>query len=621
MNRLPLVTLPAILISSLLFGQNPQQQTPPPPGTASIAGTVVSTGTNQPLTRAVVEIRRTDCNTFANTPEVLSAITGADGRFLFNNLRAGAWCIVATMPGGSHTPAEYMQRGILGRGLALAVADGQKIPDIQLALAPTGGISGRVLDRDNEPMVFARVQVLHASYQDGQRRLYILQVAQTNDRGEYRFYWLPPGQYYLAVAPEDTRRRQVVSVQPPPGTGGRREDVMAPVTVSRISPRGELVDETYVTVYYPSETDAQRARPVEVQPGSSLGGMDIVLTNGLVRSFHVRGTVANSVTGKPATGAQVRLVPRDWTSTVIMPVATVDEDGNFDIRGAVPGAYVLYANQSIPDPAAPPPVPNAPPANPPAPPPPPIPLSARLLINVGGGSVENLKLTLQRGVSITGQVVVESASAVEIPRGISVSLVRNPDLVGVPGVPGRAMPQPDGTFSLQNVGPGDYRVYVAPFVNPFQWSAPPIPPALQNGYVKSIRVGSTEVLGNVLRVGEATPPGEIHITLAAGGRLTGQVTNARGEPQPNVTVGLLPELALRPRWDLYRTTTTDANGQFQLIGVAPGNYRAFAWEEVERDAWQDTEFMKPLEGRGVPVEVRENGQANLDIVALPAPRR
>ena len=78
-----------------------------------------------------------------------------------------------------------------------------------------------------------------------------------------------------------------------------------------------------------------------------------------------------------------------------------------------------------------------------------------------------------------------------------------------------------------------------------------------------------------------------------------------------MTVGLLPELALRPRWDLYRTTTSDASGQFQLIGVAPGNYRAFAWEEVERDAWQDTEFMKPIEGRGVPVEVREIGQANL----------
>src|SRR5439155_19091485 len=117
-----------------------------------------------------------------------------------------------------------LQRGVLGRGVTIPISDGQNMTGIQLAMAPTGGISGTVRDRDAEPLAFARVQVMEPFYQDGQRRLYILQVAQTDDRGEYRFYWLPPGQYYLAAVPEDTRRRQVVSVQPPPGTGGHRED-------------------------------------------------------------------------------------------------------------------------------------------------------------------------------------------------------------------------------------------------------------------------------------------------------------------------------------------------------------------------------------------------------------
>jgi hypothetical protein len=326
-------------------------------------------------------------------------------------------------------------------------------------------------------------------------------------------------------------------------------------------------------------------------------------------------------------GAQLRLVPRDWSSTVIMPGATVDQDGNFDIRGAVPGAYVLYANQSIPDPAAPPaPTPTQPgatPANPAAPPPPPIPLSARLLVNIGNGSVENVKMTLVRGVSINGRVLVDgpAGSSTEIPRGITVSLARIPDLVGVPTPQGRAMPQPDGTFALQNVGPGDYRVYVAPFVTPFQWGSPAIPQQLQNGYVKSIRVGAADVLSDGLRVGEGTDPGELRITLGAGGRLSGQVVNDRREPMANVTMALLPETVLRPRADLYRTATTDATGQFNLVGIGPGYYKAFAWEEVDRDAWQDTEFMKPIEGRGVPVEIREGSQGSVDLVALPAVRR
>jgi hypothetical protein len=92
-------------------------------------------------------------------------------------------------------------------------------------------------------MAHARVQVMEAFAWEGQQRLYILHTAQTNDLGEYRFFWLPPGPYYIAVTPENTRGRSVVSVQPPPGAGGRREEVMAPAVYPRISPNGDFTEE------------------------------------------------------------------------------------------------------------------------------------------------------------------------------------------------------------------------------------------------------------------------------------------------------------------------------------------------------------------------------------------
>ncbi len=207
--------------------QQPRQQLPP--GTASLSGTVVVMGSGQAIPGASLEMRRADCNTFSNPPEVVTATTDGNGKFEFQNLHAGGWCIVATVPGGAYTPAEYMQRGSLGRGATIPIADGQRVTGIQLSMAPTGGIAGRVRDADGEPMAHARVQVMEPFSEEGQRRLYILQVAQTNDLGEYRFFWLPPGPYYMAVVPENTRARNVVSVQPPPGTGGHREDVIAPV--------------------------------------------------------------------------------------------------------------------------------------------------------------------------------------------------------------------------------------------------------------------------------------------------------------------------------------------------------------------------------------------------------
>jgi hypothetical protein len=54
---------------------------------------------------------------------------------------------------------------------------------------------------------------------------------------------------------------------------------------------------------------------------------------------------------------------------------------------------------------------------------------------------------------------------------LGVSLVREPDIVGIPNSQLRGMLQQDGTFALQNVGPGEYRVYIPPLIAPFQWHA------------------------------------------------------------------------------------------------------------------------------------------------------
>ena len=114
-------------------------------------------------------------------------------------------------------------------------------------------------------------------------------------------------------------------------------------------------------------------------------------------------------------------------------------------------------------------------------------------------------------------------------------------------------------------------MYVQPFLGPFQWGAPAVPQQLQNAYLKSIRLGSMDILSEGLQLAGASP-GEIEIVLGAGGRLSGQVTNEKREPLPNVTVALVPDLAFRRRHDLYRTSATDTSGRLQIHGIAPGTY-------------------------------------------------
>jgi hypothetical protein len=203
------------------------------------------------------------------------------------------------------------------------------------------------------------------------------------------------------------------------------------------------------------------------------------------------------------------------------------------------------------------------------------------------------------------------------PRGMRVSLAHDPDLVGLPGTPQSAV-QTNGSFCLANVAQGDYRMYVPPLLNTFQWGTATVPQQLQNTYIKSIRLGGADVLSDGLHLSTA-PREQLEVVIGNGGRLDGTVVDDKRTPVVNATVALVPN-ALRKRIDLYRTTTTDTNGRYKMQGVPPGDYRVFAWEDVERDAWQDPAFLMAIEGRGAGIAISEGGQANVDLLVIPVGR-
>lgn len=611
---------------------NPQQALPP--GTATLDGIVVAADTTRPVARASVEMRRAECNS-TTSPETVVATSGDDGKFSFKNLHAGNWCIGASHPSGVYTPTEYAQRGNLGRGLALTIADNQQVTGIRLAMPRTGSISGRVLDSDGEPMGHARVQALEAFYQEGQRRLYILNVVQANDLGEFSLFWLPPGQYYVSAVAENPLRQQLMYSVSPPGNGGHRSDAISPVVNRKILESGEVVEDVYAPVYYGGGADPRRAQPIDVRAGSTTV-IDLSFAGARIPSFHIRGRAINGVTGQPATGAQLRLTPRDWTSTAVVPYASADNNGDFDIAGVTPGSYVLYVNGTTRDPSAP-----ANPAN----------LSAatlqlaiaqglnlntggampigiRIPLEMGNSHIEDMKVTLTPGYAITGEFLFEGTLANDITpqlrSSLRVTVSRDPEITGAQaGGAAATIPanSPDNTFRLQNLSSGDYRTYVLPLFTPFLRAAPAISEALKNAYVKSIRLGNADVLADGLHLSNTAPDARLQIVLATGSKLEGTVTNDRQEVSANSRVALVPDYAFRRRADLYRSGTTDSSGKFRIQGVPPGNYKIFAWEDIPDGAWQDEETLRAYEGRGKAVRVGEGGQSTVDLVVIPPGRQ
>jgi hypothetical protein len=123
------------------------------------------------------------------------------------NLLPGKYRLLAARAGGAYSPAEYGQRHPRGRGTNFEFTEGQSIVDLNLPMAANGTISGRVLDSDGTPAAHVRMLAMEAFYKYGRRLFGLVEVAETDDHGEYRLYYLPPGHYYVAARPEDQRRR------------------------------------------------------------------------------------------------------------------------------------------------------------------------------------------------------------------------------------------------------------------------------------------------------------------------------------------------------------------------------------------------------------------------------
>src|SRR5262249_53856610 len=179
---------------------------------------------------------------------------------------------------------------------------------------------------------------------------------------------------------------------------------------------------------------------------------------------------------------------------------------------------------------------------------------------------------------------------------------------------GYSNPLPGGSFVLE-AGAGDFRVNIAPILNvtpkPFTVEATA---ALRDTYVKSIRFGNTDVLNTALHLERPT---DSLLEIVLGGRpgtVDGVVSDGRGQPAGDAVVVLVP--SVRSRSELYRNGITDSGGRFRFDGIPPGDYKLFAWTDIENGSWYDAEVMKEYENRGTVIRIPESGAEAVQLVAI-----
>jgi hypothetical protein len=170
--------------------------------------------------------------------------------------------------------------------------------------------------------------------------------------------------------------------------------------------------------------------------------------------------------------------------------------------------------------------------------------------------------------------------------------------------------------ALQNIAPGDYSIYVQPIFPALNGNYPVNPPpAWLNAYVKSMRLGDVDVLNSGLRF-NSQPNATLDIVIGANpGALEGHALDDRRQPVPGAVITLFAaEKSIRIyRTDMYKVTSTDAAGHFQVQGLPPGEYKVFAWENVENGAWMDSELQARFENWGQSVEIEEGKSQSVDL--------
>ena len=442
-------------------------------------------------------------------------------------------------------------------GMPLKLSAGQVLKDVEFKITPPGSIRGIVVDDEGKPLRGVLVTM------SGGINKFPTGFASTDTAGEFRFPSLVPGSYVLVATP----------------IGGRLAPAREP----------GKVEEHLLPTYYPGATDSAGAVPLEVAAGQELQGITIVVRKG--RLYHVQGAVLPPSPDTPLADVRLSLWPRSQLPNIVIvssdrnnqsaaggtAPAAPRRDGSFDLGGVWPGSYYLTASrQGLPKVTL-----------------------GRVQVDVNDADVAGVVLRIGEARQIQGTIRMEGQDKPDFT-GVRVNL-RPLDSPG--NSPGAAV-DAENAFTLKDVPPERQLVVVMGLP--------------EKAYVKSIRLGGQETIDSGVDLMDmpAVPPLDILIS-PNGATVEGNVSQD-DRPSPGAWVCLAPDSVRLEMVSRIKFATTTGDGKFSFAGVAPGEYRLYAFEPLKKNPnpYVDLEFLKPFESKAMKLSLKEGERKQADVKAL-----
>ncbi|MGE0132703.1 MAG: collagen binding domain-containing protein [Blastocatellales bacterium] len=460
--------------------------------------------------------------------------TDEDGNFRFSDLDQQEYTIsVADSRGYVRAPAPEAERQ---RPRAYRIGD-----DVTITMTRGGVITGRVMDANGRPVIAVAVNAVRVRDAEGPpiRAGYPSRSYFTDDRGVYRIYGLAPGTYVVAANRRDNNFIQISS---------------------------PYDDE--LPAYHPAAATRAAAAEIKVSAGVEITGADI--RYGSNRGRAISGVVSGGkgLVTRPDVSVQLFSAQGEspYNSTHIR---AGDESRGFAFYGLSDGEYVITARSFGNDQGL---------------------AAAPARVTLSGADIAGIELKLDPLGSVSGRIVIESSTnSCDAKRKISlerfsISLMRDDLPAGAPpflrysGYSSRRVSE-KGVFTINNVGPGHYRIAAR---SPDEYlyvkaiTAYAATPA-RRGAARANSGGASQN-GFVFRSGERMTG--VNVTVAEG------AASLRGKIVPEIEGARLParlRLHLVPAEQnaaddvlRYAETLVRSDGAFALNNIAPGKYRLVA---------------------------------------------
>jgi hypothetical protein len=489
-----------IVVSLSLFAQtsapSPDATEERPASSCVVAGRVVTAAEGNPLKSVRVVLVPEQ----SGSRRKISATTSdSDGRFLLKDVVPGRYRFFASRPG--FVEQHYQAKGN-GDGALLLLKPGDKVSDVLFRMTVAAVVSGRVTNEDGEAMSRVQVVALRAPSEED-----------IEDEGQFtpRKRELQP----VSSAQTDDRGQYRIFGLKPGEYYIRVTDAFEPdrnVPVDENYWVKEVLGSEYAPVYYPGVLQVSQAQVVSVRAGGEVQA-DVSMQR--IKTVEVAGHVIGA--NGPAKNAWVHL--EQAGAEDLERQATTDEKGNFKLKGVPPGSYVIVVYQRGEGEV--------------------YETTARQKIEVGNENIDSLTVSLSGGASFEGRVTVAGSGSATLDRiNVVLSSIEDDEQFG-----GYGRVKKDGTFEIKSVRDGEYAVSIG---------------MLDEGwYVKSVRIGSDDLLEKGLQVEKGGPSGRLEIIISsASAQLEGSVSE-----DDSAMIGARIRVAPEPETPYNRSrsisTTTD----------------------------------------------------------------